>query len=97
MARLTAHLKMRSGKFLRRFGPFWTVPTEVLPPAVAGVGIGLVNGAGNLGGTVGPYFFGYIRDLTGSFTMALTIGGMSLIIGSLIAVPIRVRKMPASS
>jgi hypothetical protein len=41
--------------FFGRFGPFWTVPTEVLPPAaVAGVGIGLVNGAGSLGGAVGP-------------------------------------------
>ena len=77
--------------FLGRFGPFWTLPTEVLPPAVAGVGIGLINGAGNLGGTVGPYFFGYIRGLTGSFTLALTAGGISLILGSLVAIPIRTR------
>jgi sugar phosphate permease len=90
-------LTLAVAAFYGRFGPFWTVPTEVLPPAVAGVGIGLVNGAGNLGGTVGPYFFGYIRDLTGSFTLALTVGGISLIIGSLIAVPIRARKMPVSS
>ena len=80
------------GSFLGRFGPFWTLPTEILPPAVAGVGIGLINGAGNLGGTVGPYFFGYVRTATGSFTLALTIGGLSLILGSLVAVPIRVRR-----
>jgi len=54
--------------------------TGVLPPAVAGASIGLVNGAGNLGGTVGPYFFGYIRELTGSFTTAP--GGISLIVAS---------------
>ena len=66
--------------------------TEMLPPrSVAGVGIGLVNGAGNLGGTVGPYFFGYIRELTGNFTTALTMGGTSLIVASMIAVPIRPR------
>jgi MFS family permease len=85
-------LTLAVGSFYGRFGPFWTVPTEVLPPAVAGVGIGLVNGAGNLGGTVGPYFFGYIRELTGSFTIALTMAGISLIIASLIAAPIRSRK-----
>jgi MFS family permease len=79
------------GAFLARFGPFWTLPSEILPPAVAGVGIGLINGAGNLGGTVGPYFFGYIRTMTGTFSLALLAGGASLVIGSLIAVPIRRR------
>jgi nitrate/nitrite transporter NarK len=82
-------LTLAVASFLGRFGPFWSLPTEVLPPAVAGVGIGLINGAGNLGGTVGPYFFGAVRDLTGSFTLALTVGGLSLIVGSLIAMPIR--------
>lgn len=89
-------LSLAVGSFLGRFGPFWTLPTEVLPPAVAGVGIGLINGAGNLGGTVGPYFFGYIRTATGSFTLALTVGGISLIIASMLAIPIRAtfRKEP---
>jgi sugar phosphate permease len=82
-------LTLSVGAFLGRFGPFWTLPSEILPPAVAGVGIGLINGAGNLGGTVGPYFFGYLRSLTGSFSLALLLGGVSLVVGSLIAVPIR--------
>jgi MFS family permease len=82
-------LSLAVGAFLGRFGPFWTLPTEVLPPAVAGVGIGLINGTGNLGGTVGPYFFGYVKTATGSFTLALTVGGISLILAALIAVPIR--------
>lgn len=82
-------LSLSIGCFLGRFGPFWTLPTEVLPPAVAGVGIGLINGAGNLGGTVGPYFFGAIKTWTGSFSLALAIGGLSLILSSLAALPIR--------
>jgi sugar phosphate permease len=89
-------LTLAVGAFLGRFGPFWTLPTEILPPAVAGVGIGLINGAGNLGGTVGPYFFGYIRTLTGSFSLALLVGGASLIVGSLIAAPIRSRRADAA-
>jgi sugar phosphate permease len=87
-------LTLAVAAFFGRFGPFWSLPTEVLPPAVAGVGIGLVNGAGNLGGTVGPYFFGSVREWTGSFTLALTVGGISLIVGSLIAMPIRQRRNP---
>jgi cyanate permease len=85
-------LGLAIGSFLGRFGPFWTLPTEVLPPAVAGVGIGLINGAGNLGGTAGPWFFGVVRDTTGSFTLALTVAGVSLIVGSLVAVPIGLKR-----
>jgi sugar phosphate permease len=85
-------LTLAVGSFLGRFGPFWSLPTEVLPPAVAGVGIGLINGAGNLGGTVGPWFFGKANEWTGSFTLALTVGGISLILGSLLVVPIRQRR-----
>jgi MFS family permease len=80
------------GSFLGRFGPFWTLPSEVLPPAVAGVGIGLINGTGNLGGTVGPYFFGYVRTVTGSFSLALTAAGIALILGSLVAIPIQAER-----
>ncbi|HEY6432193.1 MAG TPA: MFS transporter [Acetobacteraceae bacterium] len=84
------------GSFLGRFGPFWTLPSEVLPPAVAGVGIGLINGTGNLGGTVGPYFFGYVRTVTGSFSLALTAAGIALIVGSLVAIPIRAGRIATS-
>src|SRR5262249_25135453 len=72
---IVVFLTLAVAAFFGRFGPFWSLPTEVLPPAVAGVGIGIVNGAGNLGGTVGPYFFGWVREFTGSFTLALTAGG----------------------
>ena len=82
-------LTLSIGAFLGRFGPFWTLPSEVLPISVAGVGIGLINGAGNLGGTVGPVVFGYVRDTTGSFNAALTAGGIALIGASLVALLIR--------
>jgi sugar phosphate permease len=82
-------LSLGIGCFLGRFGPFWTLPSEVLPASVAGVGIGLINGVGNLGGTVGPYFFGVVKTQTGSFSMALAIGGVSLLLSALIAIPIQ--------
>jgi MFS family permease len=89
-------LSIAIGAFLGRFGPFWTLPGEVLPPSVVGVGIGLINGAGNLGGTVGPYFFGVVKTETGSFSMALTVAGVSLILSALIAVPIRAKRLAAA-
>lgn len=87
-------LSMAAGVFLGRFGPFWALPSEVLPPAVLGVGIGLINGMGNLGGAVGPYFFGLVRTHTGSFSWALILAGASLILSSLIAIPLRVPRRP---
>jgi MFS family permease len=88
-------LSIAIGIFLGRFGPFWTLPGEVLPPSVVGVGIGLINGAGNLGGTVGPYFFGVVKTQTGNFSLALAAAGVSLLLSSLIAMPIGIKR-PAS-
>ncbi len=85
-------LSLAIGAFLGRFGPFWTLPGEVLPPAVLGVGIGLINGAGNLGGTVGPYFFGVVKTHTGNFALALAAAGVSLILSCLIALPIATKR-----
>jgi sugar phosphate permease len=84
-------LTIATGAFLGRFGPFWTLPGEVLPASVAGVGIGLINGFGNLGGTVGPYFFGVVKTHTGSFSLALAAGGASLLLSALIAMLIKVQ------
>ncbi len=91
---LICFLTLSIGAFMGRYGPFWTLPTELLPPAVAGVGIGLINGAGNLGGTVGPYFFGALRTEFGDFKLALAAAGVSLILSSLAALPIRAARKP---
>jgi predicted MFS family arabinose efflux permease len=52
------------------FGVWWSYPTSFLSgPAAAGA-IGLINSAGNVGGFVGPYLTGYLKDLTGNYTSA---------------------------
>ncbi|MDH2386793.1 MFS transporter [Bradyrhizobium sp. CER78] len=84
-------LSLATGAFLGRFGPFWTLPGEVLPATVAGVGIGLINGFGNLGGAVGPYFFGVVKTHTGNFSLALAAGGASLLLSALVAMLIRTK------
>ncbi|MSR30536.1 MAG: MFS transporter [Gemmataceae bacterium] len=59
------------------FGPFWALKTTLLGPALAAVGIALINSLGNLGGFVGPYLMGYLRDLTGSLSFGLFLFGLS--------------------
>ncbi|MDR3562787.1 MAG: MFS transporter [Negativicutes bacterium] len=52
-------------------GTFWTLPNLFLSEATAAVGIAIINSVGNLGGFLGPYAVGFIKDATGS-----TNGGM---------------------
>ena len=46
--------------------PFWAVPTLFLTRATAAVSVAVINSIGNLGGFVGPYVIGLIKDATGS-------------------------------
>ena len=75
--------------FYGRFGPFWALPSEVLPASVAGVGIAVINGIGNLGGFAGPFVFGAIRSATGSFQFALVVAGVSLVLSALVLLALR--------
>jgi ACS family tartrate transporter-like MFS transporter len=46
---------------------FWTFPTMFLSGTAAAGGIALINSTGNLGGFIGPYLVGWIKDRTGGF------------------------------
>ena len=50
---------------------FWPMPSMFLTGAAAASGIALINSIGNLGGYVGPFIVGWIKDATGSFQAAL--------------------------
>ena len=51
--------------------PFWPLPTAFLRGAGAAGGIALINAVGNLGGFVGPYVMGWMKDLSGSYTAGI--------------------------
>jgi MFS family permease len=50
---------------------FWSLPTAMLSGTAAAGGIALINAVGNLGGFLGPYMFGLVKDSTGSDTIGL--------------------------
>jgi len=52
-------------------GPFWALSTEWLSTGAAATGIALINAIGNIGGFVGTYLLGVIKDATGSYPMGL--------------------------
>lgn len=61
------------------FGVWWSYPTTFLSGAAAAGAIGLINSAGNVGGYLGPYMTGLLRDLTGSFNSAYGFLAASLL------------------
>lgn len=50
---------------------FWPMPSLFLTGAGAAAGIALINSLGNLGGYVGPFIVGWIKESTKSFEMGL--------------------------
>jgi MFS family permease len=52
-------------------GPFWALSTEWLSASTAAVGIAQINAIGNLGGFLGTYLLGVIKDATGSYGLGL--------------------------
>lgn len=59
-------------------GPFFSLPGEFLTGYSAASGIALITSVTNLGGFVGPYVVGFIRQRTGSFYGGLFFAGFSL-------------------
>jgi MFS transporter, ACS family, tartrate transporter len=58
---------------------FWPMPSIFLTGTAAAGAIALINAVGNLGGYVGPFIVGWIKDSTGSFEAGLYfLAGCSL-------------------
>jgi ACS family tartrate transporter-like MFS transporter len=64
---------------------FWTMPAALLSGTAAAVGIAMVNSIGNLGGFVGPYLVGLMKDATGSTDGGLVTLAVILAFGSFLA------------
>lgn len=61
----------------------WTVPTRLLTPAAAAVGIAIIASFGNLGGFAAPVLVGKFSELTGSYAPGFLIIGGLMLLGAL--------------
>jgi MFS family permease len=67
------------------FGVWWSYPTTFLSGPAAAAAIAMINSIGNVGGFVGPYVTGFIKETTGSFAGAWAyLAGSMAIAGLLI-------------
>ena len=70
-------------------GPFWALPGKFLTGSAAAAGIALINAMGAMGGFIGPYAVGYLKDATGSFASALYLLAGILFIGAVLTMVLR--------
>jgi ACS family tartrate transporter-like MFS transporter len=64
---------------------FWPMPSHFLTGAAAASGMAFINSVGNVGGYVGPFIVGWIKDSTKSFEMALYFLGACALLSAIIA------------
>jgi MFS transporter, ACS family, tartrate transporter len=70
-------------------GPFWALPGKFLSGGAAAAGIALINAMGAVGGFIGPYAVGYLKDASGNFESGLFLLAGILMAGSLLTLLLR--------
>ena len=70
---------------------FWAMATSFLSGTAAVGGIALINSVANLGGWLGTYGFGALKDQTGTFTSGMVVVSQVLFAGALLALCVRDR------
>lgn len=63
---------------------YWAIPSSFLTGTAAAGGLALIVSVGNLGGFVGPFMIGYLKNLSGGFTIPLIFISVVLLIGATI-------------
>src|SRR5689334_533800 len=80
-------------------GPFWPLPSTFLTGTAAAAGMALINSVGNVGGFMGPFLVGWIKDATGSFENGLyALAGFMVLAAVVTAIGVQVprrRILPA--
>jgi nitrate/nitrite transporter NarK len=61
------------------YGRFWAVPSAILRSEISGAAMGFIN-MGNLGGFLGPFAVGYVRNETGDGFAGFLLLSVSLLI-----------------
>ncbi|WP_426128980.1 MFS transporter [Pseudomonas sp. DWP1b1] len=68
---------------------FWTIPSRYLVGVAAAGGLALINSIGTLGGFLGPWIMGWLKEETGNFTAGLAVLAGCLFIAGLLAIILR--------
>jgi predicted MFS family arabinose efflux permease len=71
------------------FGVWWSYPTTFLSGTAAASAVGLINSCGNIGGFLGPYLTGWVKEHTGSYQNAYLYLAASLFASGLLMLSLK--------
>jgi MFS transporter, ACS family, tartrate transporter len=79
--------------------PLWAMPSVFLSGAGAAAGIAMINSVGNLGGFVGPFVIGWLKNVTGSYSAGLYVVGATLAVSAVVTLMLsrQVKQMPITA
>jgi ACS family tartrate transporter-like MFS transporter len=88
---LVAALSLCAFGVLGWLGPFWALPTAFLREQGAAGGIALINSMGAVGGFVGPYLIGAIKQRTGEFAPGLLLLALCNVVAVAVVLVLRAK------
>jgi ACS family tartrate transporter-like MFS transporter len=68
---------------------FWTIPTRFLTGVAAAGGLAFINSIGTLGGFVGPFMMGWLREFSGSYVVGLTAVAVIMIAATVASISLK--------
>lgn len=68
---------------------FWAVPSAMLTGPAAAAGLAMINAVANMGSFVGPWLVGWVRQVTGNYSLAIMILGLGPLFAAIVAASLR--------
>ncbi len=78
------------------YGPFWSIPAQLLSRKSSAAGIAIINSCGGLGGFAGPYLMGYLAKTTGNNNLGFSILSVFLGVSVIMLIYLKIRKSNVS-
>ena len=71
---------------------FWTIPAEIMGGKTAAGGIAFISSMTGIGGLIGPWLIGLIKDATGKFQWAIEAMAIAFLLEAVFVVAMRIKK-----
>jgi MFS transporter, ACS family, tartrate transporter len=68
---------------------FWSIPTRFLTGVAAAGGLAFINSIGTVGGFVGPFMMGWLREFSGSYVVGLTAVAVIMIAATIASMSLK--------